>query len=681
VRRLPLLLVCLLAAWAGAPAAADRLVPKAGKAQDGVVVKQTEEEVVFNPFFSKNPEMQWGVVTLPLSRVKKVEVRPRPEVEFFRRLEAVPPGDADALLALGRYAKDEKLKAHAEMAFALAAVAAPDRKEAVDAVGGKGRLEALKKGNLLLDAELRDLLATYVATTDAAERKAQTEALLAKGFEGGLPALERCRRSALEPRGYQEGRPLAWGADQHPGATYALYVPEAYTPTRLWPLLIGLHGGGPDGKLGDEVVGSGASAMNFYRDLAARHGYIVACPDALEASWGTPRNEAMVRALIRELLLTFHVDVDRVYMTGHSMGGFGTWALGPRLAEDLAAISPMAGGGGGGISELVKTKTPIFIYHSDDDYVSVEPDRAAAKQLQDTDLDFVYTELVGRGHSMPESIRLELFEFLGPRRRFDPRHKDAWPRSSFAEKPTKEEALYLGDPTDPIEGRVPDLADLAKQLRLGGGRAAAAGRIVAEQKPEGAAAALSKVLKDTGASLDARAWTARALGLLGDPEGAKALRRALGEEPSKDAARLVREAASALVKLGDAEAGGALDKAVKAWTAFFESKVAGSEYAFSDWERIVPTLADLVSAWGTVDAGGSAADLDATVVRRVLAAGVTIQTSERVPQDPSVARAALAQAVARAYARWTAGDDLWEHLLAAVSTDERARKAATGERP
>ena len=66
----------------------------------------------------------------------------------------------------------------------------------------------------------------------------------------------------------------------------------------------------------------------------------------------------------------------------------------------------------GNIGPLVATRTPIFIYHSEDDYVRVEPDRLAAKRLQDTDLDFVYTELPDKGHAFPESIRHDLFAFL-----------------------------------------------------------------------------------------------------------------------------------------------------------------------------------------------------------------------------------------------------------------------------
>ncbi|MHC5009698.1 MAG: hypothetical protein ACYTG6_01975 [Planctomycetota bacterium] len=679
--RTRLLVVTTLLTLAGSGAArADRLVPRSGRPVDGVLVSRSETEIVFNPYWSRNPEMVYEVIRLPASRVRRVEEAPHPRVEVFRRLAARTEGDTAALLAIGAYAADQKLRAHARMCYALAVAEDPGNEDAIKALGGRSKWEAVRRGNLHLDPAIREALQTYIGTEDPDARTRLARDLAALGFEARPEALERYRRSASAPTGYFPERPLSWQSDEYEGATYALFVPEGYDPVLPWPLIIGLHGGGADGRAGDEVVGSGRSAMNFYRDLAARHGYIVVCPDALEAPWGTPRNEGMVRALLQEVKLTYNIDVDRVYMTGHSMGGFGTWALGPRMAEELAAISPMAGGGGGGISDLEKTRTPIFIYHSDDDYVSVESDRAAARQLRDTQLDFVYTELPGKGHGFPESIRLELFAFFGPRRRFDPRYKDVWPRSSFAGKVTKDEERYLGDPLADLEGASDALRDLIAQLRLGGGRAAAAVERLATLKPEGAAKAVARVLGDPRVPFDARAQAARALGRLEDASAVKSLRKALVAEPSQMQAAVATEAARALERLQDAEAGRAFERAVEAWTAFYESKLMGDGMRFSDWERIVPTLASIVASWAATPVQGDASDLDRTVVRRLLAAGHLVSTSERVPQDPSVARAALAGAVATAYAAWGADDDAWERLQDAVKDDDRARRAVAARR-
>ena len=665
----PLHLVVLAACLAGllaASASADRLVPKSGRPVRGALVRQTDEEVIFNPYWSRNPEMVYGVVRLAAKKVKRVEVEPHPRVEVFRRLGARSDGDLQALKEIAVYAKAEKLKAHARMCLALAVAEHPDDAGVLTLLGGASKWKALKKGNVHLDAALREALETYVATDDVEERKRLAAELKKAGFDGKPPMLERMRRSASQPRGLQVDRPLSWESDLHPGAVYTLYVPRGYDPTVPWPLILGLHGGGRGGKLLDEVVGSGRSAMNFYRDLAERHGYLVACPNALRAMWNATGNEEMVRALLEELKHLYNVDLDRIYLTGHSMGGFGTWHFGPRMAADLAAISPMAGGYRSGISELVATKTPVFIYHSEDDRV-VGPglDRTAAKQLLGTDLDFVYTELPDKGHGFPESVRHELFAFFGPRRRHDPKHKDVWPRSSFRVKPTKEEARYLGDPEALLDGEVETLGDWVDHLRLGGGRAAAAAGRIAEARPDGAVGAVVKVLKDKRVSHDARAWAARALGELADDAASAPLRKALVAEAVRAQARVAVEAARALAAIGDEEAGASLGRAIEAWTKYYEDHIEGTKVRFSDWQRAVPTLTALVDAWASLPGKGNARSLDATVVKRVLGPKHTVETSERVPQDPQAARKALVAAVTRAYAAWGAEADLRERLTEA----------------
>lgn len=658
---------------------ADILVPKSGPKVRGRLVTQDAGGVVFNPYWSPNPEMRWEVVRLPADAVKKVEIEPHPEPEFFRRLAERKPGDVPALKDLAVYAKEQKLKACAEMAWALVLTEAPDDAAALAALGGAARLAAVKRGNPLLDAELRAALTAYAAEPDAALRQRAALDLKARGYPAKPEELERLRRSALLPTGLQRDVPLSMHADRYVGAVYTLLVPDAYDPARPWPLLIGLHGGGPDGKAMDEVVGSGDSAMNFYQDLAAQRGVIVACPNAQVAGWGEKVNEDLVRDLILELRLLYHVDVDRIHLTGHSMGGFGAWALGPRLAELLATVSPAAGGGAD-LQRLIETKTPVFVFHgSDDAVVGVDSDRAAARRLKDTDLDFVYTELDGVGHGYPDSVRRELFDFLLPRRNADPAVKDAWPRSSFLTKVTPEEKTYLGDPG--ALGAVLSLEDWLGWIRLGGGRARAGVAAVVAARPAGAVEALVKVVKDEKVPAHARAEAARALGLLQDLAAAPALRKAVDAPALRASSVLAVAAARALAALPDPEAGDALAKGVAVWTGYFEDKAMGSAMRYSDWQRSISTLGALVDAWVALGAQDAVPVLDRTVVAKVFAPALKVETSERVPQDPSAARAALAKAVGAAYAKAQAPAARWEALLAALEADPKARAAAASARP
>ena len=678
-----LLLLAAVLACLPARAGADLLAPRSGKSVRGAIVTQTASEVVFNIYWSRNP----GVTNpdhlprFPLSKVKKVEPAPHPEVEVFRRLKKAGADDATALVEIGEYARSEKLKGHARMCFALALCKDPEDKAALKGIGGRAKWQSVRKGNPRLDPEVQALLDRYIGIDDAEERVKLHRTLKERGFKAKPHELERYRRASHQPTGYQEDRPIAYRSDVRPGAVYTLFVPKQYTPSRPWPLIIGLHGGGADGKRGDEVVGSGPSAMNFYRRHAERFGFIVACPTALQAGWGNKPNEDYVRDLITELRLLYHIDIDRIYMTGHSMGGFGTWALGPRLAEDLAAISPMAGAGSG-VGRLASTRTPIFIYHSDNDYVGVGSDRAAAKQLLDTDLDFVYTELPGMGHGFPPSIQVELFEFFEPRRRYEKGHKQTWPRSSFLGKVSKPERLYLGDPLQDVKGMTPDLKTWLGHLKLGGGRALAAVARLAEQKPDGAVAGVAKVLGNAQVPFDGRMYAARTLGLLGDAAALSSLRKATALPATKEQSRVAQSAAAALMKLQDAEALPALGKALEAWTIYYKSKVSGKGMRFSDWQRSTSVLADLLEAWATLATPASKAKvLERIVVERVLARQHEVATSERVPQDPSRTRVAMAEAIAKAYKQTAASDAAWEALLAALGNDPKAQSAVSSLRP
>jgi len=420
--------------------------------------------------------------------------------------------------------------------------------------------------------------------------------------------------------------------------------------------------------------------MNFYQRHAAQHGFLVACPTALMAGWPNKPNEDYVRDLITELRLLYHIDIDRIYMTGHSMGGFGTWGLGPRMAEDLAAISPMAGAGSG-VGRLVATKTPIFIYHSDNDFVSVSSDRGAARQLRDSGLDFVYTELPGKGHGFPPSIQSELFEFFEPRRRYDKGYKERWPRSSFLGKPSKDEITYLGHPLAEIKGETPALKAWLGHLRLGGGRALAAVAQIVEAKQPEAVAGVAKVLANAGVPFDGRAYAARTLGLLGDKAAGAALRKAVALAATKEQSLPARACAKALLALEDPQALPALEKAIEAWTRYYESKVMSAGMRYSDWHRATTVLAELVQAWAALaPADAKPAALDKVLVTRVLQPQHKVQVSERVPQDPSRTRKAMAVALAQAYKRTKAPADRWERLLAALANDAQTKAAVEGLR-
>jgi len=150
------------------------------------------------------------------------------------------------------------------------------------------------------------------------------------------------------------------------GAEYLLFLPRDYKPRGLqkWPLILFLHGSGERGtKLW----------------LVAQHGppkIVRAKPDFpfIVVSPQCPAGEVwssdVLLPLLDEITSRYKVDTSRIYLTGLSMGGYGTWRLGLTHPERFAAIAPICGGGDPINIELADRKRlnqikklPVWAFH------------------------------------------------------------------------------------------------------------------------------------------------------------------------------------------------------------------------------------------------------------------------------------------------------------------------------
>jgi predicted peptidase len=121
---------------------------------------------------------------------------------------------------------------------------------------------------------------------------------------------------------------------------YLLYLPTGYQRSGpAWPLMLFLHGAGERGTNVDKVAVHGPPKLT---KAGAKLPFIIAspqCPD--NRIW---RDDELL-ALLDDLVLKLNVDTNRIYLTGLSMGGYGTWSLGTKFPERFAAIAPICGGG------------------------------------------------------------------------------------------------------------------------------------------------------------------------------------------------------------------------------------------------------------------------------------------------------------------------------------------------
>ncbi len=151
---------------------------------------------------------------------------------------------------------------------------------------------------------------------------------------------------------------------------YLLYLPKDYDQQESWPLLLFLHGSGERGDDLELVKVHGPPKL-----IAAGKDFpfIVVSPQCPKDQWWEPIE---LVALLDEIGRKYKVDADRVYVTGLSMGGFGTWRLAMYAPHRFAAIAPICGGG-----ETYWTKQfahlPVWAFHGGKDE-GVPPERSTA---------------------------------------------------------------------------------------------------------------------------------------------------------------------------------------------------------------------------------------------------------------------------------------------------------------
>lgn len=145
---------------------------------------------------------------------------------------------------------------------------------------------------------------------------------------------------------------------------YLLYLPKDYAAKEKWPLLFFLHGRGESKPPLATVAKWGPPRILARGDQMP---YIVVSPQCPEnESWGQPGQQELLVKLLDHIAKTLKVDADRVYLTGLSMGGYGSWRLAGDHPERFAAVVPVCGGGKPGDASKLKD-LPIWVFHGTED--------------------------------------------------------------------------------------------------------------------------------------------------------------------------------------------------------------------------------------------------------------------------------------------------------------------------
>ena len=195
---------------------------------------------------------------------------------------------------------------------------------------------------------------------------------------------------------------------------YEVFVPENWSPKQKWPIILFLHGAGERGD--DGIFQTDVGIGRAIREHRERFNAVVVMPQCRKEVWWAqaPMDDAAIASL-EAATKEFHGDKNRTYLTGLSMGGYGTWHLAGKYPGRFAAIAPICGGvlkpddsrkqAPGDLApyteaaKKIGNKTPTWIFHGGDDPV-VPP--AESQKMNDAMKalggEVHYTEYPGVGH-------------------------------------------------------------------------------------------------------------------------------------------------------------------------------------------------------------------------------------------------------------------------------------------
>ncbi|MCQ2449267.1 MAG: prolyl oligopeptidase family serine peptidase [Clostridia bacterium] len=160
-----------------------------------------------------------------------------------------------------------------------------------------------------------------------------------------------------------------WKSERYFNFKYVQYLPKDYDGQKKYPLVFFLHGAGERGD--DLDAASRHGYMKYVREEGKEYPFIFIAPQCPDDKYWGCFTESLL-AFLDDICEMLPIDTDRIYLTGLSMGGTGTWMLAMADPDRFAAIAPVCGSGivwHGGILKDV----PVMMYHGDcDDIVPID---------------------------------------------------------------------------------------------------------------------------------------------------------------------------------------------------------------------------------------------------------------------------------------------------------------------
>ncbi len=255
-----------------------------------------------------------------------------------------------------------------------------------------------------VEERIEALLDAYFTATSEAERGEVLEQLEQTRLKGRRPDLQLMRTVAAGGKHSFRHEPVPWRRGTKRG-WYNLTIPKDYNPETSWPLVIALHGMPSDG---DNLV-------PIYDRYFPQRGYIVLYPTTLHAasSWPAPDEKRELLRLLQHVCRRYRIDYRRIYCTGASGGGIGTWhwlVTEPRLFAAGVAFSAA----GTIFDQRLKAikGTPFYVHHGSLDPISVRSTRASVQLARKHGVTIEFHLSEGTGHDPPRADWERGFKWL-----------------------------------------------------------------------------------------------------------------------------------------------------------------------------------------------------------------------------------------------------------------------------
>ncbi|HSP35328.1 MAG TPA: alpha/beta hydrolase-fold protein [Thermoanaerobaculia bacterium] len=201
------------------------------------------------------------------------------------------------------------------------------------------------------------------------------------------------------------------------GQRFRLYVPPHYDDSGSWPAVLFLHGAGERGS--DSVAPVKVGMGPALEKRAEPYPAIVVFPQCpRDAYWSLPSARASATIALEETIGEFNIDMNRIALTGISMGAAGAWLVAADAPQRFMSLAPICGWVYA--DELLAfarriAHIPTWMFHGDaDNIVPVESSRAMVAALRQAGADVRYTELRDVAHNSWDAAyqRTEVLDWL-----------------------------------------------------------------------------------------------------------------------------------------------------------------------------------------------------------------------------------------------------------------------------